>query len=206
LDSIEKVYQYLPYHAYCIQDSGLDLAIFSRYPILTHRAIEVGADGSHALWCDLDIRGKRIRIYNCHLQTTNFNQTRFNNSAGLWFWNYKAQVKKTDKLVKTIYQNTVKRNAQIREIDHHVRECAYPVIVCGDFNSTPASYAYDLVQRHLTDGFRQTGRGYAYTYNRLHKLFRIDYIFYSTQFSGQRYWSVNNGLSDHNPVMMSIRL
>lgn len=206
LDSLEKVFSFFPYQAYCIQDSSLNLAIFSRYPIRTQQSIEVGKDGYHALWCDLAVGEKTVRIYNCHLQTTNFNQTRFNNAAGLWFWNYQAQAKKTNKMVATIYDNTVKRNAQIRKIDRHIQTCPYPVIVCGDLNSTPASYVYDLIRRHLTDGFMEVGRGYAYTYNQLYRLFRLDYIFYSEQLSGVEYWSVNKDFSDHNPVMMSVRL
>ena len=38
-----------------------------------------------------------------------------------------------------------------------------PVILCGDFNDTPASYTYRTVKGDLTDGFRDCGSGFGYT-------------------------------------------
>jgi len=57
----------------------------------------------------------------------------------------------------------------------------------------------------LADSFRESGKGYAYTYRYLHKLFRIDYLFYSPGDLKARYYeSPEVVYSDHNPIIIGL--
>ena len=68
-------------------------------------------------------------------------------------------------------------------------------------NDTPASYTYRTVKGDLTDGFRDCGSGFGYTFRQLKRIFRIDYIIYSPDFKGVTYDSPNLDYSDHKPVV-----
>jgi endonuclease/exonuclease/phosphatase (EEP) superfamily protein YafD len=106
---------------------------------------------------------------------------------------------------KIIENNFEKRSFQADSISRLVEASTLPVIVCGDFNDTPASYAYHRLKGNLTDSFRSCGYGYAYTYRYMHKLFRIDYVFYpSEMFVGDKYESPDVAFSDHNPVIVGL--
>ena len=82
----------------------------------------------------------------------------------------------------------------------HIRKSPYPVIVCGDFNDTPVSYAYRTVLGDLKDAFVESGRGISNTYNGILPSFRIDYILYDPKFSAGNYRRDKVYLSDHFPV------
>lgn len=97
--------------------------------------------------------------------------------------------------------NNRKRALQADYIHRQIELSPYPVIVCGDFNDTPASYAYHRIKGNLTDGFQECGSGYQYTFRQLCKLWRIDYILHSTEFEGTTNISPDLPYSDHNPVV-----
>lgn len=83
----------------------------------------------------------------------------------------------------------------------------YPVIVCGDFNDTPVSFAFNhIISNDLKDGFRDCGRGYGHSFNGLKRLLRIDFMAYGEYFTGMEYLSPEQAWSDHNPVIMKLIL
>ena len=81
----------------------------------------------------------------------------------------------------------------------------YPAIVLGDFNDTPVSYTYKKMRGDLEDTFINAGSGFAYTYNRLFSMLRIDYIFHSPRYDTETYHSEDLPWSDHNPVFVRLR-
>ena len=80
------------------------------------------------------------------------------------------------------------------------------VIVCGDFNDTPMSYTYRRLRGDLTDAFARKGRGMIYTYRGFLGVFRIDYLFHSDDFETVDYDSEQPLWSDHNPVIVDLKL
>ncbi|WP_347396275.1 endonuclease/exonuclease/phosphatase family protein [Parabacteroides leei] len=69
--------------------------------------------------------------------------------------------------------NYRKRAEQADMIHAEIKCSPYPVLVCGDFNDTPASYTYHRVRKDLVDGFRDCGSGYQYTFRQLYNLIVI---------------------------------
>lgn len=76
-----------------------------------------------------------------------------------------------------------------------------PMIICGDFNDVPESYAYRLLKGNdLKDAYVETGFGPMITYNAHAFWFHLDQIFYR---GALRPLSVRKGktkLSDHYPL------
>ena len=110
-------------------------------------------------------------------------------------------------LADGLHENFKKRAAQAEHINQLISASPYPTLVCGDFNSLPSSYVYQTVKgEKLNDGFQTCGHGYMYTFRYFKHLLRIDYILHSSEFQGVDYFSPDLEYSDHNPVVMRMRL
>lgn len=193
---------FLPYHAVdSFSSEAMQVALFSKYPILQWQRIAFPDESSNsALWAELDIDGLAVKVCNTHLQTTHLNQYRATPSDDIY-----STVSQISGLKDMIDENGVIRACQADMIREWIDESDTPVMVCGDFNDTPASYAYRRIKGSMEDSFRACGRGYGYSYRYLCKLFRIDYIFYSGDwFRGTTYYSPDLEYSDHKPVIVTL--
>ena len=94
----------------------------------------------------------------------------------------------------------------MREIRAETDASPYPVILTGDFNDTPASFAYRRVTHGLRDAFVEKGSGTSGTYDRLFNMFRIDYILVSEGVEVLHYYTFDNVYSDHMPVAAGLEL
>jgi endonuclease/exonuclease/phosphatase family metal-dependent hydrolase len=110
---------------------------------------------------------------------------------------------------KSIYRKLANayhlRAQQARLIALEISKSPYPVIVCGDFNDTPTSFAYHQIAKDLDDSFIKSGKGMGNTYNNnLLPPIRIDYILYSKIFQSSAFSVLNAPYSDHFPIMASV--
>jgi endonuclease/exonuclease/phosphatase family metal-dependent hydrolase len=74
------------------------------------------------------------------------------------------------------------------------------LIVCGDFNDTPISYARQIMKGSLIDAFAASGNGIGITYNQNYFWFRIDYILHSPNMKAYNAKVDNISASDHYPL------
>lgn len=208
VDSIRTLMaDYLPYGVAADNDPGVSVALFSRYLVGDHDILRFEHTANGALWADIDVPGEKIRLFNVHFQTTSLNQSRqeIESVRRRGIADYEGK-KAFDAVMKRLYDNACKRNEQVDRVRAVMDTTARRIIVCGDFNDTPASYTYKHIKKGLYDGFRKCGNGYAYTYKPMMKLLRVDYIFYDKRFEGLRYQSPSLMWSDHNPVLLELRL
>ena len=111
------------------------------------------------------------------------------------------------KLTDGLEENFVKRAAQAEHMHKLITASPHPTLVCGDFNSLPSSYTYHTMKgNRLKDGFQTCGHGYMYTFRYFKRLLRIDYIFHSEELEGLDYFSPELDYSDHNPVVMRMKI
>jgi endonuclease/exonuclease/phosphatase family metal-dependent hydrolase len=93
------------------------------------------------------------------------------------------------------------RANQAHVIDREIRESRNPyIVVCGDFNDTPISYAYRTIKGDLEDAFVESGSGMGISFNRYRFLFRIDYILHSKNMKAYNCTVGKLKVSDHYPV------
>lgn len=207
VDSIAKAFSFLPNRSLAQSDiPGFSLMILSRFPMVKARRIRFGNSGNQAMWADLLINNDTIRVFNFHLQTTNFNQARFPLIPENWLWDLSGEAEKSKTVYDILQMNFIKRTRQADFIHSKIAATKYPTLVCGDMNSNPASHTYHQIKGHLHDGFKTSGSGYEYTLTGLYRLYRIDYIFHSDHFKGSKYKSYLLDYSDHKPVIMELRL
>ena len=97
-------------------------------------------------------------------------------------------------------QAFILRSEQASVIANYIKQSPYPVIVMGDFNDTPVSYAYRRIRKGLYDAFRESGRGFGNTYAGELPSFRIDFIMYSDPYRSHDFKRTKMKSSDHYPI------
>ena len=190
---------YFPYLA----TGRSDMVIYSRYPIERHDIIDFGNTNNSAMWADVNVNSRIIRVFNCHLETTGFNRALHQLAKG----QLQGHSIEDNAIIRTIYGNYTRgmavRARQADMVAELIKSSEYPVIVCGDFNDVPYSYVYNTMLGDLVDGFRECGKGTMYTYTGKKKV-RIDYIFHDERFEGESYYTKELTYSDHYPVFTKI--
>lgn len=196
----------MPYKAIVDEDSTgrLQVAIFSKYPILVSEQIIFENSNNTALFADIQINGQIVRVLSFHMQTTNLSRLRKKRKV-LDKVTSSGGSKIIYRIAKQTRVNFKKRSDQASVLRTIIDETDYPIIVCGDMNEPPYSYVYRNVKGRLSDGFITCGKNYGCTFNGFYQLLRIDYIFYSSQFTGITYYSPHLSFSDHYPVIMDLK-
>lgn len=199
LNRISKKFSWMPYQHLHFNFEGYKrehgLAIFSKYPIVNRGTVTFENTRSCFTFADLRVDERIIRVYNAHLQSIHiYNDDELKGLENQF-------LKRAFTKVKLAFK---KRAEQARTLKEHADQSPYPVIICGDFNDTPISYATHTIRDGLMDSFRESGRGFGATYQHIPWL-RIDYILHDDELSSSDHRTGPITGSDHRPVMTTIR-
>ena len=91
-------------------------------------------------------------------------------------------------------------------VKEEILKSPHPVILCGDFNDVPNSYAYQQMRSMLQDAFLQKGQGIGRTFLKIFPTLRIDYIFCPKAYEIQNFKTHQWGMSDHNAIEASFSI
>jgi endonuclease/exonuclease/phosphatase family metal-dependent hydrolase len=170
------------------------ITIFSKYPIVHTGEIYDGDKRFlNSIFADVKINEDTIRIYNTHLESMSINE---------------ENVVNTDKLAQS-YKDTgyrlrtgfVSRSIQVKSLVDHIDACKYKIILCGDLNELPYSFAYFSIRDHLHNAFEKAGNGFGFTYNGKLFFLRIDNQFFSPEINIHDFITHRNvDYSDHFPL------
>lgn len=181
--------------------------IYSRFPIIASDKVKmsVGPRSESLIYADIVKNEDTIRIINMHLESYRFNEKDY--SAIRKIKNQEdTGLKATKSIIQKMREAYIRRSQQADIVGNFIRQSPYPVIVCGDFNDTPASYTYFTIKGDLQDAFLQKGLGIGRTFTGLAPTLRIDYVFVSSQFKVNSFRKINSDLSDHYPVITNLSL
>ena len=188
-----------------VYESGGSMAIFSRYPIKAQHTHYFPNRSNGYQYADLQIGQAVIRLFNVHLQSSSVaaiasQVAETGNIKEKKTWLYIGRMMKRHKRAAVI------RAGQAEEIAEKIRQSPYPVLLCGDFNEIPQSYAYRILSRGLQDAFKAKGRGLAVTYVGKIPGLRIDYVLAGPEFEVLAHKIGKANFSDHLPVYSTVRL
>lgn len=182
------------------------LAIFSRYPIVNKGEIVFpDHNGNESIFIDVMIKGKKIRVYNVHLQSISFDKQDYNylDKVKQKIDTELTPAKRILRMLKTAF---LKRSAQVDIMKAHMKTCETPFLIAGDFNDTPASYAVTQMTSALNNTFVEKGSGLGRTYNGKFPNFQIDYISVTRTIRVMNHRIIEAKLSDHFPVRSDLRI
>jgi len=196
----------LKYHYY---GGGSSLAIYAKYPIVKKGEISFDNTFNGAIYVDLKLEeGQVLRIYCFHLQSVRLghDEEEVLNQKNLTTLNQDDTQQKFKRIGGKLKNAFLLREQQVEFISKHILDSPHPVIVCGDMNDTPSSYAYHRLSKGLKDAFRHKGMGVGSTYAGTLPFLRIDYIFASPDVQLQTFQRLSNTSSDHYPIYAQLRL
>jgi endonuclease/exonuclease/phosphatase family metal-dependent hydrolase len=185
---------------------GWGNAIYSKYPITGSGHIDFEGTNNSILWADIAAGRDTVRVFCAHLQTTAIKASDERYIVEGNFVGDDTGSSQLRGMVGRLTRNYIIRAAQADTLAGRISSSPYPVVVCGDFNDTPVSYAYRRIAHGLKDSFREAGRGYGYTYRGFFNLLRIDYMLHSPSIECVWYSSPSFDNSDHNPVAVKLHL
>lgn len=206
----QAVIQALKQHAqlpYSAQGGGSSLAIFSRYPIIKQGTIQFPDSYNGALYADIRLGDSLVRVYCFHLQSVglgNDEEEVFNRKNLSTLSDAQTQ-EKYQRIHHKLKWAFLRREEQVTFIVDHIRASPYPVLMAGDMNDTPASYAYGQLAHGLTDAFVAKGWGFGTTYAGRLPLLRIDYIFADPTWQVAHFSVLSNTYSDHYPIRATVQ-
>ncbi len=177
------------------------LAVYSRYPIVASGAIPVEDDERYySMWADIKLQRDTVRVFNSHLYNTHIDDEDMDYISNLKFVSEEDDKAHIAGIVRKLRNAYIHRAEQADRLAEAVTASPYPTIVCGDFNDTPASYAYRTVSHGLQDAFVRRGHGLSGTFSGFFNMFRIDFIFMTDGLDITGYYNFRENYSDHLPI------
>ncbi len=192
LDTIRKIYPYR------IENTATDRKVLSKFPVTLVR---------NTSWYNIyKIRTPwgGLNLINMHIPSYSLNNNERQVVKEI------VSIKRSEEGIKELKGSVMEKlneafkfRAQVvKDLKKTIESISGPLIVAGDFNDVPESYAYRLVRSSgLEDAYVQTSFGPAITYNQHGFLFHLDQVFYRPD--PLKALSVTKGRiksSDHYPL------
>jgi endonuclease/exonuclease/phosphatase family metal-dependent hydrolase len=204
-NSILKAFKGYPYFKFTQTTNSKwhfsGLACFSKYPIIaSHRIKYKSRYNASAYYC-IKIGERKIDLINNHLESNKFTS----DDIGV----YKKVFKDFNSnrledfnsiIIRKMDQAFIYRARQANIVKDEINNCKHDLIVVGDFNDSPISYAYHTILGDLNDAFVDTGFGPGISYNENRFYFRIDNILHSPSIKAYNCKVDRIRLSDHYPI------
>lgn len=183
------------------------LVIFTHYHIINKGYFEY-LDKTIGIYCDILMENDTVRLYNLHLASIHFRREEYDFISDITKQQNQEEFKaNTLKVISKMNTAFIKRGYQTNILTAHISKSPYPVIICGDFNDTPSSYAYRKISENLKDAFVESGKGFGITYaGKNFPAFRIDYIFHDNRFESVNFRKHKIPYSDHYPISCSLMI
>jgi endonuclease/exonuclease/phosphatase (EEP) superfamily protein YafD len=163
---------------------------WSRYPILSYEAIQlVEGEGAWAQQFVLDIESQEVTVFSVHPRSPPL---------------YGVPLSELWGRLPTALDDEG-RDADLRGLLARLGGIEGPLVVIGDFNATDQHSLYAPLARRLGDAHRESGWGMGFTFS--HRpdvglaLWRIDYVFYSSELVALSTRVGDYAGSDHRQVI-----
>ncbi|CDD88491.1 putative uncharacterized protein [Tannerella sp. CAG:51] len=178
------------------------IACYSKYPFQEITDIKYDSSYNGSCIYKIKINGRILTLINNHLESNKFTS----NDRELYTYMMK-HIDDTelfpefkDRLMTKMGAAFRKRALQADSIARIIHKTDSNIIVCGDFNDTPQSYAYRKIRGKLKDSYVSTGLGPGITYHANGFWFRIDHILYGKGLQSLSTHIDKVKYSDHYPV------
>lgn len=182
------------------------IAILSKYPIIKKQVMINNPNDYNSIfqYIDVLIGTDTVRVFNIHLQSLKFSKE---NLDYIDEGKVSTDVQQESKsILSKLKKGALRRAVQAPFVKDEMNHTPYPIILCGDFNDAPGSFAYQTIGKNMRNAFVEKGAGISRTYSGISPTLRIDNIFTDTVFSILQYKRIKKLLSDHFPIVADLSL
>lgn len=207
-DGFEKMKELYPYNDTIHFSNDVifnSIGIHTRYPIIRKERLANASRSNGSIAYYLQVDEDTIIVINNHLESTHLTtdeRQRYQEVLKGEVERDSAEAQMLD-IMRKLASHMADRAIQARTVNEYVEtHSQYPILLCGDFNDTPISYARQIVATHLTDCFVSAGCGLGLSFNLKGFNLRIDHMMCSSHFKPIRCFVDNEmDASDHYPVV-----
>ncbi len=184
------------------------IIIFSKYPIINKQTISFYPNDYNSIFQYVDIvkGADTIRVINIHLQSLRFSKANLKYIDKPSVEDENTAIKESKNIISKFKKGFLKRQKQADRIRTEIDKSPYPVIVTGDFNDVPNSYAYHTIGKNLKNAFAEKGAGLGRTFSGISPVLRIDNIFVTEKMDVQQFLLIKKKLSDHFPIIADVQM
>lgn len=143
-------------------------------------------------------RDKAFALYNVHLAS--YGEEKPWRESGASLWRLSTWVRYLRQYRRAIKKRARQSQLLVDRIDAE----NLPVVVVGDFNSTPHNRTYGQLSSRLKDAFVQSASGLGYTYHARKPFARIDFVLVGPEFRTIEARVGPRLSSDHRPLIAVI--
>ena len=201
-----------PYHYYIrtqavIDNTEMGMVIFSKYAIINSGSFNFNDNGTaqQVIYTDVKFKNEAIRVITIHLQSVKFGKEEYISLNEIKHSD-KEGLKDSKTIISKLKRAYPFRKDQAELVNEFVLKSPYPVILCGDFNDVPNSYAYFTIRGNMQDAFLEKGSGIGRTFRFISPTLRIDYIFADKKFDVTQYHRLTVPYSDHYGIMADFKI
>lgn len=168
---------------------------FAKDKIINRGEVNFGtSQNNFCIYLDLLLGSDTLRVYNVHFASIRFEPEDYSTiEEG-------ATVQGVRHIAQRLETAFLNREVQVNKVKASLDSCHSPFILIGDFNDTPASYAYGKLSEGLNDAFLECSWGVGSTYQGKFPSFRIDYILGSPEIKFTSFEVHPMPYSDHLPI------
>ena len=184
------------------------ILIFSKYPIIKKQTVSFYPNDYNSIFQYVDIvkGADTIRVFNIHLQSLRFSKANLKYIDKPTVEDENAAIKESRNIIGKFKKGFLKRQVQADRIRAEIEKSPYPVIVTGDFNDVPNSYAYHTIGKGMNNAFVKKGTGLGRTFSGISPVLRIDNIFVAEKMDVLQFQLIKKKLSDHFPVIADVQM
>jgi len=175
--TLEKMKEKLGY-PYAVAANDRAFGVHTKPATLQWKKVQTIPEYNHTfLWADILVKKDTIRVFNIHLQSMYFAKKEYDFIENIDRQNVDQVSNHGKNILRKIKNANYLRAIQILEVKKELLRSPHPVILSGDFNDVPNSYAYRQIDHILKDAFTKKGFGIGRTFQKISPTLRIDYIF-----------------------------
>lgn len=178
---------------------------FSRFPIIQKYTYSPVETNYNSIFQSIDVakNNDTFRVFNVHLQSLKFSDV---SRQYIEDPTLKGQVdlEKSKNIISKFKTGFAKRKLQSERVKKSMNQSPYKVIMCGDFNDVPNSYAYNTIGKGLKNAYAEKGSGIGRTFASISPTLRIDNIFVDKKLMVEQFVRVKKKLSDHFPIIADV--
>ncbi len=183
------------------------ILIFSKYPIINKKTVSFYPHDYNSIFQYIDIvkAEDTFRVFNIHLQSLRFSRSNLKYLDKPTVEDEHA-ITESKSILGKFKRGFIRRQIQADRIQAEIKKSPYPVIVTGDFNDVPNSYAYQIIGKGLKNAFVEKGGGLGRTFSGLSPVLRIDNIFVDHKMEVLQFQLIKKKLSDHFPIIADVQM